>query len=595
MANPPRDAGFCCVPGCDSIQSTSGYSFHDFPHNPSLRIVQYRRKLWSDAVFGEDSTRKIKRYTKICGKHFETGKPASLHETYERNWIPTLHLGEGRVIPDVKLNSGMAFTEERMPVTETVIFEEQKVVQMVRSEESDPFEGEDMTVKVELLDEVEEERQDEAEQLLSEPQTDEIFFKDGVRCMFCLNELSRNEKVLLDFNKENTFRTQVEYVLAKTVESPSYPCCKNCNRMFELFYEFKKSCLLALARPQELINSSNRKRPADSQQGPAPKRRSKVVTIHPKIDKPSKIQSFSSDSEDHSEEPPSDLYLEERLRCKNCGNVYKDGFELEDHKLKCLPPVERPKCHLCPAVLRNNWELQVHLNRHNGLTPFPCRSPGCLKSFPGPVLRIVHEKKCQKESNKVVCPVCGMSFKCTSYLQRHSRIHDAPKYECDVCHRKFTDLTTYRGHMMRHFERNETPKEPEDADVQLVYQCDSCDQACASRELLNGHKVYCKKNEKFRKFQLLCPRCPESFNKQKTLDQHLNRHKGIKSVPCRKEGCDKMFFDIPGRNVHELYRCGNEAAEGTKHDCSVCQAKFITPAALRVHMRGHKKATAVKS
>ena len=139
--------------------------------------------------------------------------------------------------------------------------------------------------------------------------------------------------------------------------------------------------------------------------------------------------------------------------------------------------------------------------------------------------------------------------------------------------------------MMRHFERNENPPESDDHDIQLDFKCDSCEQAFGTAEILNGHKVYCGKNDKFRKFRQLCPLCPESFNKQETLDQHLNRHKGIKSIPCRKEGCDKMFFDTPGRNVHELYRCGR--TDGT-HICSICQVGLGTPSALRIHMKSHK-------
>lgn len=64
----------CCVSGCDSRKDASGYSFHTFPVASELRIANFRRKLWHDAVFGKDSARIALKNTKICGKHFVTGK-----------------------------------------------------------------------------------------------------------------------------------------------------------------------------------------------------------------------------------------------------------------------------------------------------------------------------------------------------------------------------------------------------------------------------------------------------------------------------------------------------------------------------------------
>lgn len=368
------------------------------------------------------------------------GKPAKLTETSEVNWIPTLHLGPGRVAPQVKTSGGLPLVEDGVLPPEQVIFKEQKVIRLAKSNEADPFQ-EEFVVKVEVLDvevvnakperrvlrvdksndadpipeevvvkeevldvevikvmpeqvvpkkqrilrveksnavepvikvvqEIKESPEiqsvlNEEEEIQSIPktQTCQISFN---RCMFCINELPPKEQILPDFNKESTFRTQVEYVLAKTIEAPSYPCCSSCKQMFQLFYKFKKSCLVALAKPLDLIKSKLAKRPAKHPIDPAPKRKSEVVTIHPKIDERYPIE--PNDVEDDREElPSSDGYKEERMRCKNCGTMYDDGFVLANHKLKCLPPKDPPRCHLCPAVFRNNWDLQVHLNRHNGM------------------------------------------------------------------------------------------------------------------------------------------------------------------------------------------------------------------------------------
>lgn len=71
---------------------------------------------------------------------------------------------------------------------------------------------------------------------------------DQPRCQFCLKSISGDQATIT--------RKMVTYVLgvrklAAFSENPD--CCLECKKMFEMFHEFKKSCLAALARSKELL------------------------------------------------------------------------------------------------------------------------------------------------------------------------------------------------------------------------------------------------------------------------------------------------------------------------------------------------------
>lgn len=66
-------------------------------------------------------------------------------------------------------------------------------------------------------------------------------------CVFCFRVQS--EELLSD---GPALREKIEFVLAARLRSLKVPSCRNCSQMFDLFYNFKKSCLLALSKKEEL-------------------------------------------------------------------------------------------------------------------------------------------------------------------------------------------------------------------------------------------------------------------------------------------------------------------------------------------------------
>lgn len=66
-------------------------------------------------------------------------------------------------------------------------------------------------------------------------------------CVFCFRVQS--DGLLSD---GPALREKIEFVLAARLRSLKVPSCRNCAQMFDLFYNFKKSCLLALSKKEEL-------------------------------------------------------------------------------------------------------------------------------------------------------------------------------------------------------------------------------------------------------------------------------------------------------------------------------------------------------
>jgi hypothetical protein len=71
-------------------------------------LVEERQKLWFIAINRSDlfqSAAKRESYVKfmfVCERHFESGKPASLYNKYDVDWVPRLNMGYSRDVVEEK-------------------------------------------------------------------------------------------------------------------------------------------------------------------------------------------------------------------------------------------------------------------------------------------------------------------------------------------------------------------------------------------------------------------------------------------------------------------------------------------------------------
>ena len=92
----------CVVVGCSGHDKD--VSFYRIPavtkrrSDQEYKLSQKRRDNFLAAISRDDLTDKILQNDRICSRHFIQGRPASLFDENNPDWLPTLNLGHGKAI-----------------------------------------------------------------------------------------------------------------------------------------------------------------------------------------------------------------------------------------------------------------------------------------------------------------------------------------------------------------------------------------------------------------------------------------------------------------------------------------------------------------
>lgn len=233
--------------------------------------------------------------------------------------------------------------------------------------------------------------------------------------------------------------------------------------------------------------------------------------------------------------------------------------------------------------------------------------------------------------------------------QLEPQIVELPMLECQICCGKFTDASVLKQHWQSHFgttsgnetattsisqtfnedfpstviEREETEtnkhqsSELQMSSIELVptdilrtqltmnssskkrtYRkrkkdaikyCSRCQKYFGTELIFTHHKPYCIKAPSKKRPSFPCSKCPQIFSAERKYLLHMNKHNGIRTIPCRMEGCSKMYYSTKSRSDHELV-CGQTTPQFI---CSICAAILGTPSSLRAHMATHIEPTII--
>ncbi|KAG4072552.1 hypothetical protein HA402_004641 [Bradysia odoriphaga] len=248
-------------------------------------------------------------------------------------------------------------------------------------------------------------------------------------------------------------------------------------------------------------------------------------------------------------------YLGPKSRKKNNTNKKPNIDEAELPKEKLLKKLHRT--YLGPkSRKKNNTNKTPNIDEEEKETDFT------VEDRSSNVESTKNSKtKGKKEKVGKMCQICGQIFKS---LQAHLYVHDIfPKFECNICHKKFRHKANVHSHMKIHTNQRD-------------FKCHQCPYKTQFRTSYLRH-LQTHTNERNYK----CTICEKLFTRKMTLDRHKLTH-DLPRVPCPH--CDKMFTTKKGLVNHIGIHTGERPFK-----CKICGMGFVATSSLSVHRRIHKK------
>ncbi|XP_058463762.1 zinc finger protein 431-like [Malaya genurostris] len=464
---------------------------------------------------------------------------------------------------------------------------------------------------------------EEPDTILSENEQDPIPVEsrqqpnvDMSRCNFCLKSLVDGKRVQFAPGCETAQRTKIEFVLSIKLNSEPQ-CCFSCWQMIELFNGFKRSCYMALFKPDELIGA--------------------VIPA---------VESFTvvKDSTKLVPQPPSEYesLTATVVESSTVVNVLAKSVPESTSGHRSLTPngTVNGAAKLVSESATEDGSLapieesSTDVKHSAGLVPEPAQEDGsrtdlvqcmqassqrrksfgcrhCGKRFAIMQSLLTHKHKCYKlNSEKYSCHVCFTACNNRLELQAHLRSHSDKNLfkcrnegcykayfypelrvqheqkcgktkplepvNCKICGIEFPSAHSILGHMLTHKE--------------AVYECKICNKKFIQRNRLKTHWT-----THFRKeIETAYPEALNSTNNvtnadqtSKDQNQSSNNNTAVKTLIC--DMCNTTFLSKEDLSAHKI-SCTKLNPFQHKSNllrCTLCPAIFDDQQSLQYHVDRH--------
>ncbi|XP_063380548.1 zinc finger protein 62-like [Cydia fagiglandana] len=225
------------------------------------------------------------------------------------------------------------------------------------------------------------------------------------------------------------------------------------------------------------------------------------------------------------------LPKEERLRvqCKVCPKTFATFSGRYNH-YKYAHLGLKPKCDICNKVVRC---LKVHKMQVHDPSALPHSCVSCERRFVTQSALDVHMVAHTKDP-KYECDICQKKFRLKHHVLKHiQKIHEKEKnYQCDVCAKPFFEKVLFQRHAKTH-------------SMKRLYKCDECGLALKTKDTLKSHLLIHRSNKDYQ-----CELCSRRFQKLDYLRVHMVTHTKEKRFECRY--CGVRFGRSHHRSRHEF-------------------------------------------
>ncbi|XP_068146515.1 transcription factor grauzone [Drosophila tropicalis] len=223
----------------------------------------------------------------------------------------------------------------------------------------------------------------------------------------------------------------------------------------------------------------------------------------------------------------------DKFKCQECGKTFADKQCLRNHELLKHQPDEEKTfmCENCPKRYTKQYLLDQHRIIHKERN-VPCDI--CERRFPNVSLLSSHVKMVHGNYG-TMCDICAQVIRGRAAFQRHQLEHAGitePKVQCDICGSWHKNKYSLRKHIRRH---------------QSSYEectCNICGKVSPNRSAMLSHQRYVHMLD--RKHE--CSVCNKAFKKAITLKEHMTMHTGEVLYQCPH--CPKTFNSNANKHSH---------------------------------------------